>query len=959
VGNQCQILINGMPSGTSFIPDFTIYPPGTQFQCGCVPQTGQCIPDPTGFACQQTQCPNLNETCVPRCIKVSMNGQQSVVDCDCRPDTECHAILGAALPLCQGGCPLGESCAQIATFNPADGSTTYCCDCRPDPQPCEPLPDRSACRQVICPVPPTGEECKPKCILIDFNGVALITECDCVGPNECHAEMLGGAAIPECVGDCPPGFVCIQRVTATPTGTEYCCECVEDPPFCEPTLDGQGCEQFHCPGPIPPTEVCRPRCVRMNSQGTFTVIDCDCRGLNECHVEFQQGITPFCAGNCPPGETCLQNIIDNGDGTFDVCCDCVPLYCECPGDIDANGIINGLDIAGFVRCFLGVPLAVDHCECVDIDGDGFYTLVDVDLFIALMLGKAKCFDVPCCPQADLVLNIGTGINDDGSFIPIGNDDDNWISVNDPNGGTVPRPSTVVAPHTSWLTIPGTQWISTNYFGINGDYYYDYCFCIDERYRSPTLTLQMRGDDDSEVYLNGNFLGFGAPFSAAVPATISTSNPAFFHPGENCIRVKVINIGGPPTGFNMKGTVTVPKGKCCCPPADLNKDIASGVYDNGGGLIPVSLDDDTWNVTVDPNGGSVPRPATVITPHPAWLTIPGTQWISAAQYGVNGTYVYQYCFCLDPRFQGATLNLDLRADDYATVWLNGIQVGATPTSYAFNTPQPTHVFVTNQLLFRPCENCIEIRVTNSHGVVTGLNVAGTITAIDGLCCDDRQYSCCLPDGNCIDLAPGVTECPDGSPAMLGQCSLNPQGCCLPNGDCINTDPRCCKAAGGTVLSPGVTCSAGQPQACCFGSPFGSSCLTIDPVCCVYLYDGQPQGPGTICLGDNNFNGIDDACEPPPACEVIPATGLCSTAPCPIPGETCFMTCALVVTGSMQFIQAIGCDCKSPNECHLELTPAPSVPFCAGSCPFGNPCLLNVTDNGDGTSTACCGCGPPPP
>ncbi|MGB2986512.1 MAG: hypothetical protein WBE26_11590, partial [Phycisphaerae bacterium] len=26
-------------------------------------------------------------------------------------------------------------------------------------------------------------------------------------------------------------------------------------------------------------------------------------------------------------------------------------------------------------------------------------------------------------------------------------------------------------------------------------------------------------------------------------------------------------------------------------------------------------------------------------------------------------------------------------------------------------------------------------------------------------------------------------------------------------------------------------------------------------------GEPQGPGTVCLGDSNHNGEDDACEHP--------------------------------------------------------------------------------------------------
>ncbi|RIK67911.1 MAG: hypothetical protein DCC65_05415 [Planctomycetota bacterium] len=954
-GNQCQVLVNGVPSGSSFVI-FTTYPPGTQFSCGCNTSNPPCEPAPGGQGCNQTQCPNSGEVCFPRCVTMTATGPV-VVDCECRQDIECHIEMGPALPYCNGLCPPGTECVRSETVN-TDGTITYCCDCVPITT-CEPLPDQSACAPVQCPI--AGEECQPRCILIGFDGVPRVTDCECGSPNECHAELLPGAQIPECIGGCPPGQVCIQRVFATPEGTRYCCECVQDPPECIPTPDRTACVPFQCPqnGAL---EECQPRCVRMTNHGTIEVINCDCRGLAECHVVWQPGITPYCEGACPPGQTCVQSLIQNPDGSFDICCDCIEDTCRCRGDVNGDGVINGLDINPFVRCFLGIPIPGDHCECADIDEDGQYTAFDISLFIQRILGKYRCDETPCCPKQDLVEDLRTGVNDDNTLIPVGNDDPDWTVFLDASGGSTPRPATVVAAHPSWQTFPGTQWVSANYFGPNGEYGYEFCFCLDERYSNPVLTLQLRGDDDSQVFLNGNFIGNGAGFNVAVVPPITVNNPAFFQPGTNCVRVLVQNIGGAPTGFNMNGTMTADDGVCCCDPADLDKPIGSGVYDNSNVLIPGGNDDDTWTVTVDPSGGITPRPATVLDAtmiHPLWLTIPGTQWISANYNGPNGVYHYEYCFCLDPRFEDPVLDLYLRADDFAEVFLNGVLVGQTPNGWAFNTPQPTHVFITDPDLFLACENCIEIRVHNTGGPPTGLNVAGSVRARNGLCCDDRQYSCCLPDGNCQDLAPGVMECEFGT-LMIGPCQSY-TACCMPDGSCQFLEPRCCELAGGSVLPPGVTCSTGAPQACCIDvAGGGSMCIDAEPTCCQFAYNGVPQGPGTFCQGDLDGNGVDEACEPPPPpCGLNPATGQCYQTQCPIAGQECRPRCVLVEAATQQVIQIVDCACTNLNTCHLELSPAPSTPFCQGGCPPGFSCFRNVVDHGNGTQTVCCGCTIPNP
>ena len=859
-------------------------------------------------------------------------------------------IAGAvATPICVGTCPPGTHCELTETVSPG-GLIDLCCNCVPD-QPAECLPDPAGrtCQPTACPEP--GEECLPRCVVME-DGVPRVVECDCRNPQECHVELILGGD-PPCVGDCPPGFTCQRTITPTPTGYMICCDCVPVPTECAPTPDGQNCEPYLCPVP-PPDHECRPRCIRTSlTTGQTWIIECECRGQGECRPYWQPGTVPFCEGNCPPGYTCLENRITNPDGTIDLCCDCIQQFCRCPGDINGDGLVNGLDIQGFVNCFLGVSTPADNCACADMNGDGLLDMLDVSLFVARLLACLPCEPEPCPPQ-DLYIDLTTGVDQAGNLIPVGTDDDTWTVTVDASGGTVPRPATVINPHPAWQTIPGSRWISANYYGPNGTYKYEVCFCLDRRFANPVLNLLIRVDDAGDVYLNGNFIGAAASFGAATPANITVTDPSLFVVGRNCLTVVVRNIGGPPTGMNLAGSFQAARGKCCCEEADLDASIDTGVEDGTGNLLPIGANDDTWEVTVDPSGGTVPRPATVINPHPAWLTIPGTQWISAAATGPNGSYTYRHCFCLDPRFQNAQLVLDLRADDSATVFLNGVQVGATPLSYAFNTPQPTHVFVANQALFRPGENCIEIVVVNGGGVVTGLNLAGRITARNGRCCTDRlgaccfrggacfvlsvdecmaadgspqgpgtvclgdndgngiddacqpppPYACCFENGECIDLPAGVAQCPTGGLLIAGPCG-NTLACCLPDGTCLDTNEICCREAGGTPQGPGTSCATfscqlPQEYSCC--RPDGS---------CVDLAPGVTQCPGggTLMLGP---------------CGMYQA--------CCLPDGTCqdlAVACCHMLGGTPQGPGTIcqGLLCQPPATC----IPDPAAPRCLpGGC-----------------------------
>jgi len=146
--------------------------------------------------------------------------------------------------------------------------------------------------------------------------------------------------------------------------------------------------------------------------------------------------------------------------------------------------------------------------------------------------------------------------------------------------------------------------------------------------------------------------------------------------------------------------------------------------------------------------------------------------------------------------------------------------------------------------------------------------GACVDLDPLCCVQQggvpqgqgsqcqpPQACCLPDGSCLMADPLCCQQMGGLPLGAGTQCTAPEACCLPGGGCSNLDPLCCAASQGTPQGIGTNCT--QLMACCL--PDGS-CLMVDPLCCDEL-GGTPSPTGAAaCLGDNNQNGVDDACEP---------------------------------------------------------------------------------------------------
>ncbi len=183
----------------------------------------------------------------------------------------------------------------------------------------------------------------------------------------------------------------------------------------------------------------------------------------------------------------------------------------------------------------------------------------------------------------------------------------------------------------------------------------------------------------------------------------------------------------------------------CPPAQTLP-IATGYNYATSSTYAIGNPDPNWTVVADPDPyTSEPRPAWTINKHPAWKpALPGSNWISSyPSYSdnVNGKYIFESCFCLQAGFRTPTLDLALRADDKAEVFLNGHPLGHTPDT-SYDEPNPTQLTLSAAELFQVGRNCISVAVENVNQVAMGFNLAGSITT-RGLSVGNPQ--CCNPNG----------------------------------------------------------------------------------------------------------------------------------------------------------------------------------------------------------------------
>lgn len=145
-------------------------------------------------------------------------------------------------------------------------------------------------------------------------------------------------------------------------------------------------------------------------------------------------------------------------------------------------------------------------------------------------------------------------------------------------------------------------------------------------------------------------------------------------------------------------------------------------------------DSAWRVL---NTGFAGPAKAVRTPPAGWApAFANSAWVSVREDAQSlpgiSTLQFENCFCIGSGAYSATLDLDVRADNAATVFLNDRPVSAT--GGAFNGG-PLGVLVTGRVggegPFRTGRNCVRVQVSD-QGIATGLNVSGTVRSENGAC-----------------------------------------------------------------------------------------------------------------------------------------------------------------------------------------------------------------------------------
>ena len=268
----------------------------------------------------------------------------------------------------------------------------------------------------------------------------------------------------------------------------------------------------------------------------------------------------------------------------------------------------------------------------------------------------------------------------------------------------------------------------------------------------------------------------------------------------------------------------------------------------------------WDVTLD---------LSTVTPDP-------TGSLTATKTHCNGG-MYTSQLNVMPRFTFT------KVGDPGTQEVFDMGVAGLPPIHLIQSPADPWVHDADPLLFAALDPCSDFHAGISdpdpivdcdcqpNGIRDKCDIEGASEDANGNGIPDEcegpppTEACCLPDGSCMMALDVDCLAMGGVPQGPGTVCTTSQACCFPNDTCAMVDPLCCGDLGGTVVAG--ACSG--MQACCDDAT--GACYMADEACC--LANGHtPKGAGTVCLGDLDANGVDDACEPSGEIPTVSTWGL---------------------------------------------------------------------------------------
>ncbi len=393
--------------------------------CDCVPI--QCEPNPAGTGCVPAGC-DATEPCTPRCANFDpATGAATIVDCDCRGPNECHVELapggggdrgpradpcvvpddaGGTVILPPAGCDYLSPEEFHAILDGLPAGTTiemapihkdFICY-RDGTDPPSWCPPAGICEEPGGTFPSGNRDCfeSDLHLSVDFkdSGGTVFHHRDLVIQQVActvdTAQRTPGAAVQDfdtemvalqgsLSGD--PDFLTLQVTAGQIHGLP-------------PSPGHTTLTRLGPPGSSFAVDSFFDITYQIEYEGAVGGVLEGHSGTTEATIRMQTGFPtpPGCVGGCPPGYACDESITTLPDGTIDICCDCVPV-CDCPGDMNSDGFINGLDIQGFVDCLVnGVSLDPNVvCECGDFDSPpNGLDMGDIPAFVNALLNGPGC-----------------------------------------------------------------------------------------------------------------------------------------------------------------------------------------------------------------------------------------------------------------------------------------------------------------------------------------------------------------------------------------------------------------------------------------------------------------------------------------------------------------------------------------------------------------------------------------
>lgn len=188
--------------------------------------------------------------------------------------------------------------------------------------------------------------------------------------------------------------------------------------------------------------------------------------------------------------------------------------------------------------------------------------------VALMIAA-----VPAAARSQTTVPLNTGYNHAmfAAYPPASSPstiaDNYWINISSfPTTNPAVGPSWVLQAQSAWAApFPDSRWISARntassapgVSGSNPGYtIFRKCFCLLPNFKNPTLSFQVRADNQVQVWFN-SVLNVALPPSVgnfnSPPLASQPSSPNWFRTGPNCIYV-LVEDQGVLTGFDLAGTI---------------------------------------------------------------------------------------------------------------------------------------------------------------------------------------------------------------------------------------------------------------------------------------------------------------------------------------------------------------------------------------------------------------------